>query len=126
MRLTRLLAGLLGLALVGLLTVAVATPAEAVARPVPIKGVSSKGKFYIRGDVGVDLAKQTIRVERQIRPGAKWKTWKKDKVNKKGIYRVRVFRDPSSKATCYRVKVKPFGGFEKGKSKPICVVRVGG
>jgi hypothetical protein len=121
MKSLRLLIGFVALALLATLTVGVASTAEAVTRPVPINGVISKSKAFIRGNVGADLAKKKISVERQARPGADWQKWKKVRVNKKGIYRIRVFRVPGSKATCYRINIRPINGFEKSRSRPTCI-----
>ena len=122
MRILRLLSALVALVMLATLTVGLAGSAQAAKRFVPINGVTSKGKFYIRGSVGLDLAKKKISVERQAKPGAKWQKWKKVYVNKKGIYRIQVSRLPGSKATCYRISVRALNGYDKSRSRPKCVV----
>lgn len=114
------------IALVGLLAVSTPLAAQGVTeRPIPIKGVKTHGKFFIRGNFGPGFAKQRVKVQRQVRPGAKWSTWRRIKTSKKGIYRQRIYRVSGSKATCYRIRVKAVGGFSRSTSQAKCVVRVG-
>lgn len=125
MQISRVVTGAVGLALVGTLNVGLAGSAEAVPRPVPIKGVQPRPQvFYIKGVVGADFAGQKVVIQRKTRPGAKWKKWKKDKTSKIGKYKIRIYRVRGSAQTCYRVRVKAFGGFEKGTSRAKCVIRV--
>jgi hypothetical protein len=122
----RLLTALVAVVLAaGLLTAIPSPHAEAVPIYVPISGVKDKGKFYIRGNIGPGYSKGLIKVERQARPGAKWKKYRKLRANRKGIYRVRVSRVAGSRSTCFRIRTYPYGQYDAGMSGAKCLVRVG-
>ena len=129
MRITRLLAGPIAVALLAALLAVLPgtllTSAEAAKPPrlIYVRATEPRPqKFYLKGDIAPQYAKKRIVLERKANAGATWKPFKTFTSNKKSRFKVRIFRTRGAKKTCWRVIVPKSGGYRYTKSSSKCLV----
>lgn len=126
MRFTRHLACLIAVVLLSSLSGSALVSAEAAAKPsrlIFVKATNPKAqKFYLKGDIVPAYAKKKVVLQRKANAGAVWKRFSTFKSTKKSRFRVRIYRTPGAKKTCWRVVVPKGGGYKSSKSGSKCLV----
>lgn len=128
MRITRHLAGLVTIVLVGLAPLGTAGPAEAVrpTRTIVVKAVEPKPQvFVLKGTIAPEYRKKKIVLQRRVSLKDGWRPVRVITSTKTSRFKARIFRVESSDKTCWRVRVPRSGGFKTTKSDQRCIVRAG-
>ncbi|MEI5676074.1 MULTISPECIES: hypothetical protein [unclassified Nocardioides] len=141
MRMHRILAALLGLALLGLMPTSLSAPASAagvapavasapaVARAAKLprelhdRSARRGDRWFIKGRVTPQGGRKVVVIKRKVGPHKAWRTWKKVRADRQGRFRVEVaFPDSTRSTWFYKGGVKATAKYQAGRTDKIYTV----